>query len=1803
MHTNTAVATVLALVVLVWWGPIPACGQPAPSDRPDWRAGRLPRIELPPDPSRIRILPEKSGWARITGASGAAADRQARMVVIVNLATADRVAALIGPDGSFEARLFAPPGSSLQISTDTRRVEELPPQLREAMRRNGWITPSDVPGGEPFDEFVGTHTSSSPGTIVEVLKERGTAQKTSSFAKKVGPDLWLFGSSRSSATQVDPDDVVDLEITLTVAFGPKAEDRSTPRRPPTFGPGLHRLFDKDGRQRSPGRLPVSNVLTPTGLPIETHGEIVVEGQPDGRKEWNLGGTGLPVPWHFDDPGTWRIEHGQPTITQRLKFEIPDHAPAGLYQLHSAILGVGEEEYDAGEPAGGPCRLCYLRVGDPAPPRLSCLLLGSVAGGASRGTIAREDGGQFAINPRIEFMPEKLVVPRDDAYTKRPRAYPLDPYVPTLSMQLRPAPAIQKPLIPFDFDGSSLTVSVITPGGDTETLGPAPLVAGQNDLSVLRPDYVFPGRIVAPVPPTYGNPSPSDMYHLSGRGAFDYAFEQYGRYQVKLKGHVKDIMGTTYGILGTYDVYVARPLDVDIFPEPGTPLEPDVDLHPQVRIMPAMPAEVELCWRHYPYSDPSRAVERTIVGRANRWGVFVLPPDEPAVKFKDPGEYTCDVTVRHEDEDGTVWMVCRRGASVVVTPDSQIVVHGERGNRSGTARWRARWFMAGDGRFVAPPPSSEMPPELPRDAPPEEKLNRVGLGHTCLPYESGDVAWLGHTMAFSLFPGLTFEDCEGTISDLIERRWPGVREGAGREGLYPYELKPEDRRAIGEMPYVCMTASGVPPSISPEDVDQWGYFYTTSWRPGVTVRSLVAEDAQPVGYWFFDDPYGYQFGNGPQGDLPGDIKMNYGGGVFRDKTSGVTHYGGYASMLVLIDGHDPLGARVLPPFDGLVPGSPPCGPLLQIGGKKYDVFLTFGAVAPGAVLEVGNRLSVAGVVWPPVSGHVEGEIVAPSGKRTKYKTRSDARGMFDCAGPVADEPGVWMVSAEGVCSGKTSMGTISELVPEGQWPRGGGVGLSGTTFAVPVTPNGAQPIAFDLPPGSRASPPLPLVIRGHLPQAATTEKVNVLVSLPGQVVDQGVVQARSGTFEYVYDPRQLRKLFPNIDTKIEIPGRFEYAPAWFDTVTFTFWAGRQEGLTAGTVLLQGEQLYAQTSTGSRMPLIPREGLLSAGRNFPLKRGASGSLLPVQPRDTGVRANKPPAASATHSSLLTLSSTGRTLFAAHPWSGEVVRMDVSGTRLRVAATARTNGQPRSVALSPNEKIVYVALPNRSRILALDAQTLKEIRRFDVGGEPRAVVPSADGKGLFVADFDGDRVLRLAAATGEIEVTSDRINRPACLAVSPERGEVHTVSFRTGEIVVLDQQCTVLRRLAAPSQLNQCRTVTLAPDGLLHAPQSRSDTVVGGQTFDRSVFPAIAVADPRGGRARIRYSPDLLVVPPHRPVEVAVDRRSVYLASAGSDDVLAIDRDSGFAKWHARNVGLEPGGIVLDPVKGRLYVLTITGQEIVTLGTRTGLVLARTRFAHDDTPSVIARGRYLFGTATDKRLTKDQWMSCAVCHPDGDEDGRQWDLGARPLDTRSLRGCLQTAPMHVDAHLDEIQDTYEFTRMVMAGQWFVPRRAMHDELGKSNAELDGDLDALAAYIASLAPRKPPPPPAESLPLIKQGKQIFFSDKTGCATCHPPPYYTDSGRRSADGKLLLHDVGTWPPNGKKQPGRLDTPTLLGLRRSEPYLHDGRAKTIEEVFTTLNPQDKHGRTSHLSKGEINALAEFLRYLDPPRQQVERGRR
>ena len=59
----------------------------------------------------------------------------------------------------------------------------------------------------------------------------------------------------------------------------------------------------------------------------------------------------------------------------------------------------------------------------------------------------------------------------------------------------------------------------------------------------------------------------------------------------------------------------------------------------------------------------------------------------------------------------------------------------------------------------------------------------------------------------------------------------------------------------------------------------------------------------------------------------------------------------------------------------------------------------------------------------------------------------------------------------------------------------------------------------------------------------------------------------------------------------------------------------------------------------------------------------------------------------------------------------------------------------------------------------------------------------------------------------------------------------------------------------------------------------------------------------------------------------------------------------------------------------------------------------------------------------------------------------------------------------------------------------------------------------------------------------------------------------------------------------KYDTPTLLGVYRTAPYLHHGKAPTLRDVLTTCNKDDKHGKTSHLKEARNRRSGAFLKSL------------
>lgn len=246
-------------------------------------------------------------------------------------------------------------------------------------------------------------------------------------------------------------------------------------------------------------------------------------------------------------------------------------------------------------------------------------------------------------------------------------------------------------------------------------------------------------------------------------------------------------------------------------------------------------------------------------------------------------------------------------------------------------------------------------------------------------------------------------------------------------------------------------------------------------------------------------------------------------------------------------------------------------------------------------------------------------------------------------------------------------------------------------------------------------------------------------------------------------------------------------------------------------------------------------------------------------------------------------------------------------------------------------------------------------------------------------------------------------------------------------------------------------------------------------------------------------------------------------------------------------------------------------------------------------ILRGKQIFYNAENERMNKDAYFSCGGCHLDGGQDGRVWDFthaGEGLRNTIILNGVGGTAQgrLHWTGNFDEVQDFENQIRSWPAGRGFMTDadfgRTTHP-LAAPKAGRSRDLDALAAYVESLAAYDPSPYDFDRPYAAAAGAALFR--RRGCADCHGGPSFTSSERG------LLHDVGTLgAASGRRLGGMqwgLDVPTLRGVWQTAPYGHDGGAAELEELFLN-DPDGRHFGRPALTAGEAHRLAAYLRTLD-----------
>jgi CxxC motif-containing protein (DUF1111 family) len=146
--------------------------------------------------------------------------------------------------------------------------------------------------------------------------------------------------------------------------------------------------------------------------------------------------------------------------------------------------------------------------------------------------------------------------------------------------------------------------------------------------------------------------------------------------------------------------------------------------------------------------------------------------------------------------------------------------------------------------------------------------------------------------------------------------------------------------------------------------------------------------------------------------------------------------------------------------------------------------------------------------------------------------------------------------------------------------------------------------------------------------------------------------------------------------------------------------------------------------------------------------------------------------------------------------------------------------------------------------------------------------------------------------------------------------------------------------------------------------------------------------------------------------------------------------------------------------------------------------------------------------------------------------------------------------------------------------------------------DFERVANFMKFLGA----PPAAPATPGSGAGRQLF--EAAGCVLCHVPSMQTGPSKIAAlDRKevrlysdLLLHDMGSLGDGVVQAPAgprEMRTAPLWGLRHSAPYLHDGRATTVDAA---ISAHDGEGRVSReryqrFSPAQKRQLAEFLMTL------------
>lgn len=580
-------------------------------------------------------------------------------------------------------------------------------------------------------------------------------------------------------------------------------------------------------------------------------------------------------------------------------------------------------------------------------------------------------------------------------------------------------------------------------------------------------------------------------------------------------------------------------------------------------------------------------------------------------------------------------------------------------------------------------------------------------------------------------------------------------------------------------------------------------------------------------------------------------------------------------------------------------------------------------------------------------------------------------------------------------------------------------------------------------------------------------------------------------------------------------------------------------------------------------------------------------------------------------MAFSADGRSLYVVCERSDEL--------RIVEAATGKTTARipvghvPRNLALSPDGKLVYVVNSWEDTLSVVDLATQSVIRTIPTGGEPYSAIFDRDGSTLYVANRVSNDISVIDVASGVEKKRLTGGRGVSYLVLSADGSKVYGThiypkqgAHRTrpdSEITVIDTATqSVIERKPLPGVAGVFHIATSTDGRLIVASAMRPKNLVPLAhvehgwvvTSELTVF-----GDDVGGVIQVPI--DELEAYYSLPFSVAItpDKSRIFVSTAGSDSVTVIDTKRLLRFAHSQKasfatdlsassnyveariaVGHNPRGIALSPDATRLYVANRLDDSIAVIDVKTNKLVTTIDLGVPRKVSPLRRGEQIFNTA---KYGFQGQFGCANCHIDATFDALQWDLepdgfGVDIVDNRLLEDVKDTEPFKWNGGNPSLP--------VECG----PRTEKY--FYRSQIYSDHELTDLTLFVRNMGrrPNRFRPPNGELTAQQERGRVIFArtKDKRGnaipesdqCAFCHSGPKYTNQ---------KSFDVGTgkWTDRSPI----LDTPQLTNLAMTAPYLHDGSAQSLEEIWTVFNPKDKHGVTSDLTKDELNDLIEYLRTL------------